>query len=155
MIRFVLTAGAVLLASASMPSTEAQEAVVTEVDAARGLLEWEKVHAVFSHPRCANCHVEDARPRWSGPHYGLARVHAFNVQRGTDGFGNPGLRCSTCHSETNVPAPHGSTRRAALAAGAGRDGLARKVLRRNLRAGQRPRAEWRPVAGRDRPACAR
>lgn len=77
------------------------------VDSETGLAAWDEVFAVFSHPRCANCHVEDERPRWSGPHYGRTRVHGFNVQRGADGFGNPGLRCATCHSEANAPVPHG------------------------------------------------
>jgi len=83
------------------------QAPATPADAAQGLAEWDKVFAVFSHPRCANCHVEDDRPRWSGAHYGATRVHAFNVQRGDDGFGNPGLRCTTCHSEANAQILHG------------------------------------------------
>ncbi len=94
------------LMSASAQTTQQAEPVV---DRERGLAEWEKVHAVFSHPRCANCHVEDEHPRWSGPHYGGTRFHAFNVQRGDDGsgFGNAGLRCTTCHFETNSQALHG------------------------------------------------
>lgn len=95
-----------LLMSATAQTTEQAEPVV---DRERGLAEWEKVHAVFAHPRCANCHVEDEHPRWSGPHYGGTRFHAFNVQRGDDGsgFGNAGLRCSTCHFETNSQVLHG------------------------------------------------
>lgn len=72
-----------------------------------GLAQWEKVYAVFSHPRCVNCHVEDSSPRWSGPHYGETRIHAFAVGRGEDGFGNAGQRCTTCHFETNSPKLHG------------------------------------------------
>ncbi|MCV0394149.1 MAG: hypothetical protein K5872_21180 [Rhizobiaceae bacterium] len=81
----------------------------TRVDRETGLPHWRKIHEVFSHSRCANCHVEDERPRWSGAHYGATRIHAFNVQRGGDGsgFGNPGQRCMTCHMETNSPRPHG------------------------------------------------
>lgn len=76
---------------------------------ADGLSEWQTIYEVFSHPRCANCHVEDDRPRWSGPHYGGTRIHAYNVKRGSDesGFGNPGLRCSVCHFEANSEKPHG------------------------------------------------
>lgn len=87
-------------AAAPAPSAETTSA---------GLAEWEKVYAVFSHPRCANCHVEDDHPRWSGPHYGEARHHGFNVQRGTDGsgFGNAGLRCTTCHFSSNSSKLHG------------------------------------------------
>ncbi|MBX9453543.1 MAG: hypothetical protein KL801_17220 [Mesorhizobium sp.] len=93
--------------AASFAQTAPQQEPV--VDRERGLAEWEKVNAVFSHPRCANCHVEDEHPRWSGPHYGGTRFHAFNVQRGDDGsgFGNAGLRCSTCHFETNSQVLHG------------------------------------------------
>ena len=73
------------------------------VDQATGLAAWQDIYEVFAHPRCANCHVEDDHPRWSGPHYGAPRIHALNVMRGVDGsgFGNPGLRCTTCHFASN------------------------------------------------------
>lgn len=76
--------------------------------AGAGLADWKEIHAVLAHPRCANCHVEDDRPRWSGAHYGATRVHAFNIRRGGDesGFGNAGLRCTACHFERNSPVPH-------------------------------------------------
>lgn len=96
----VMSASLALLATAS-----AQDSAEDDRDA--GLAEWDAIHDVFSHPRCINCHVEDERPRWSGPHYGPTRVHGFNVQRGEDGFGNPGLRCQTCHAETNSEELHG------------------------------------------------
>ncbi|MET0941138.1 MAG: hypothetical protein ABWY13_07230 [Mesorhizobium sp.] len=73
---------------------------------AGGMAMWEKIYAVFSHPRCANCHVEDARPRWSGPEFTITRVHGFNVQRGRDNHGTPGLRCNNCHSERNSQVLH-------------------------------------------------
>lgn len=72
-----------------------------------GLEAWEKIYGVFSHPRCANCHVEDERPRWSGAHYGATRVHGMNVRRGPDGFGNAGMRCFTCHQQDNAAQLHG------------------------------------------------
>ena len=72
-----------------------------------GAAAWDAVYRVFSHPRCANCHVQDDRPRWSGSHYGKTRVHGMNVQRGVDGLGNPGLRCTTCHQEENAAIGHG------------------------------------------------
>lgn len=100
--------GAVLSAPAVAQNSAAPGTPVA-ADEERGLAEWEKVFAVLSHPRCANCHVEDERPRWSGLGYGEDAVHAFNVVRGDDGsgFGNPGLRCTTCHFEVNSPTPHG------------------------------------------------
>ncbi|BCH21851.1 hypothetical protein MesoLjLb_16360 [Mesorhizobium sp. L-8-3] len=86
-----------------------QEAPATAADPARGLEEWEKIHAVFSHPRCANCHVEDEHPRWSGPEFPVAQHHGFNVGRGADGsgLGNAGQRCTTCHFDSNSSALHG------------------------------------------------
>ena len=86
---------------AIMPAT-AQQAP-SQADA---LAAWDKAFAVFSHPRCANCHVATDRPAWTGGHY-KTHVHAFNVQRGPDGFGKPGMRCTTCHAETNSPILHG------------------------------------------------
>ncbi|MER8463268.1 hypothetical protein [Mesorhizobium sp. M1396] len=88
---------------------ESQTLAPALAGAAKSLAEWDKVYAVFSHPRCAGCHVADDRPRWSGAHYGGTRVHAFNVQRGADGsgFGNPGLRCTTCHFSSNSNMLHG------------------------------------------------
>lgn len=99
----VLGAG---LAAAQETSPTAPAVVA---DPAKGLPAWEKIYAVFSHPRCANCHVEGERPMWSGAHYGAARPHAFNVQRGADGsgFGNPAMRCTTCHFESNSNVLHG------------------------------------------------
>lgn len=102
--------GILLALAATVLSTPlgAQEATTqATVDAAKGLPAWDELYKVFSHPRCANCHVEDDQPRWSGPHYGATRVHAFNVRRGPDGFGNPGLRCATCHFESNSNTLHG------------------------------------------------
>lgn len=106
--QIILTSTAMLLAIISFAAAQDNSPAVA-VDAAKGLPEWGKIHAVLSHPRCAGCHVEDNRPRWSGAHYGGTRVHAFNVQGGDDGsgFGNPGLRCTTCHFSSNSKALHG------------------------------------------------
>lgn len=100
--------GAVAQEAAPGATPENPAAVV--VNPAVGLPAWEKVYAVFSHPRCANCHVADERPRWSGLNYGPEpRNHAFNVQRGEDGsgFGNAGLRCTSCHFKSNSNVLHG------------------------------------------------
>lgn len=95
-----ICAGLVSLASARQaPESE---------PASAGLAAWEKIHQVLSHPRCANCHVADGRPMWSGPSYGEARVHGMNV--GGDPellFGNLGMMCNTCHMEENSAVPHG------------------------------------------------
>lgn len=108
-LRTLLTTAAIGLSAGASLAQQTPAAPPVVVDAAAGLPEWAKVYEVFSHPRCANCHVEDNHPRWSGPHYGKTRVHGFNVQGGSDGsgFGNPGLRCTTCHFESNSNVLHG------------------------------------------------
>ncbi len=100
---------ATLVAGIAAAQDTAQPAPVVAAGSTEGLAEWDKIYSVFSHPRCADCHVSDDHPRWSGAHYGGVRVHAFNVQRGTDdsGFGNPGLRCTTCHMDQNSEVLHG------------------------------------------------
>ncbi|WP_027059178.1 hypothetical protein [Mesorhizobium loti] len=105
----LMPAAVTFLAAPIATAQEAQPPAPATVDVAKGLPEWDKIYQVFSHPRCADCHVSDDRPRWSGAHYGGVRVHAFNVQRGADGsgFGNPGLRCTTCHSSSNSSILHG------------------------------------------------
>jgi hypothetical protein len=106
----MLTPAAMLFSAVTFAAAqESQTSPSPTVDTAKGLSEWDKIYTVFSHPRCADCHVADDRPRWSGAHYGGTRVHAFNVQRGADGsgFGNPGLRCTTCHFASNSNVLHG------------------------------------------------
>lgn len=68
---------------------------------------WDKIYAVLSHPRCSNCHVSDEHPRWFDAVARTARFHAMNVKRGSDGFGNPGLRCTACHGPANSPVSGG------------------------------------------------
>jgi hypothetical protein len=87
---------AVLLLAFSAPSLAKED----------GLKSWEKIHAVLSHPRCANCHTPDNHPRWGSAADGSAKFHAMNVMRGADGMGNPGMRCSTCHGEQNSAKEH-------------------------------------------------
>lgn len=111
----LLTAAAIAFtAPVSAPAQETSQpsasSALTSADAANGLMEWTKIVAVLSHPRCSGCHVEDDRPRWVGDHYGGVRVHAFNVQRGTDGSGsgNDAMRCTSCHSASNSSVLHGA-----------------------------------------------
>lgn len=63
---------------------------------------------VLQHPRCANCHPSDDRPR-----QGMEQaIHEPPVWRGPDDHGVAGMECSTCHQDTNqdhtrIPgAPH-------------------------------------------------
>jgi hypothetical protein len=69
--------------------------------------DWKLIYEVVSHPRCANCHTSDEHPRWFDSATGAHKFHGMNVQRGADGFGNPGLRCATCHQGSNASAVGG------------------------------------------------
>jgi hypothetical protein len=74
-----------------------------------GLQLWNKIHEVFSHPRCANCHVgPDNLPVWSGPSYGgKARPHGMNISGGESRIGAEYIACTTCHTKHNAQIPHG------------------------------------------------
>ena len=53
-----------------------------------GYAAWKRIFEVVSHPRCANCHVdENNTPMWSGPSYGETRPHGMYINAGTSGFG--------------------------------------------------------------------
>jgi hypothetical protein len=56
-----------------------------------------RIAEVLKSPRCINCH-----PAGNSPHQGdEARVHDFGITRGPADRGAPGMRCDTCHQETN------------------------------------------------------
>ncbi|MEO1042778.1 MAG: hypothetical protein AAFX52_10830 [Pseudomonadota bacterium] len=83
--------------------------VLTEAEA---LEQWDRVFEVFSHPRCANCHVpSDNRPRWSGPSYGLEEgewsYHGMNINGGDARDGRDSIPCAACHATSNSELPHG------------------------------------------------
>ena len=74
-----------------------------------GLAVWSKIYEVFSHPRCANCHVgPDNVPIWSGPSYGpKTRPHGMNINGGASRIGAEHIACSSCHTHRNSQLPHG------------------------------------------------
>lgn len=79
---------------------------VTRVE---GLEAWNRVHAVVSHPRCANCHVgTDNVPMWSLVGEAKPRPHGMNINAGPSRIGSETLACSTCHMTTTAPnkTPH-------------------------------------------------
>ncbi len=61
------------------------------------------VEKVFQHPRCSNCHIPGDQPL----QFDSQTPHMMNVVRGPEGKGAPGLPCSTCHGEANLPASYG------------------------------------------------
>jgi hypothetical protein len=54
-----------------------------------GTATWTPIYEVFSHPRCANCHVgPDNVPMWSGSSYGAKpRPHGMNIDAGVNRIG--------------------------------------------------------------------
>jgi hypothetical protein len=59
-----------------------------------GLAAWSKIHEVFSHPRCANCHVgPDNVPIWSGSSYGPKAPRDISKHNQSGAVLVRGLRC--------------------------------------------------------------
>ncbi|MBI2253662.1 MAG: Isoquinoline 1-oxidoreductase subunit [Proteobacteria bacterium] len=78
--------------------------------AADSLKAWDKIATVLENPRCLNCHQVNSPLQGDE-----RRLHVPLVVRGEDNLGVPGMRCTTCHSQTgnnptsSVPgAPHWS-----------------------------------------------
>lgn len=84
-----------------------------EVGREEGLAAWERIHAVVSHPRCANCHVDEGGiPMWTGPSHVTPGPHGMNIAGGESRMGVELLPCATCHVTSALPnlkphaAPH-------------------------------------------------
>lgn len=79
------------------------------VDATAGLAAWQRIYAVVSSPRCANCHTDESNvPMWSGSYFGSARPHGMNIDAGPSRIGVETIPCSTCHVTSTAPnkTPH-------------------------------------------------
>jgi hypothetical protein len=63
-----------------------------------GLDAWQQVYSVLTHPRCVICHTATNYPQQGDDRH----RHLFNVVRGPDGKGVPGLNCATCHQSANA-----------------------------------------------------
>ena len=78
-----------------------------------GLLAWERIFSVASHPRCANCHVGvSGRPGWDDLGYGARRLHGMNVVADASRIGAESIPCRTCHigAEGNNDTPYAAPR---------------------------------------------
>lgn len=63
-----------------------------------GLAAWQQMYSVLTHPRCINCHTATNYPQQGDDRH----RHLFNVVRGPNGRGVPGLNCGTCHQDRNA-----------------------------------------------------
>lgn len=93
LVIMVLTLGfCMALAKTPLPQASASEG--KEKAAA---LPFDIMMKVLTHKRCVNCH-----PNGDRPHQGEdSHIHRFNVLRGEDNHGLPGLNCQTCHQAEN------------------------------------------------------
>jgi cytochrome c5 len=82
-------------ASSSLAAPESFASIADEGQ--RSAAYFTELGKVLLNPRCVNCHPAGDRPRQGD----LARLHQPPVERGADGFGVPGMRCSSCHQATN------------------------------------------------------
>lgn len=57
---------------------------------------------VLLHPRCVNCHPGGDHPLVGDQ----SHPHPMNIERGPDGMGTAGLRCSGCHQDKNLSGEH-------------------------------------------------
>ncbi|MEM8500526.1 MAG: hypothetical protein AAF542_21095 [Pseudomonadota bacterium] len=78
-----------------------------------GLAAWSRIHDVFTHPRCLNCHVgEDNIPLWTTDLPNSTRAHGMWITGGVSRIGAETLLCNSCHQKSSkrntVPnaAPH-------------------------------------------------
>ena len=136
MILAMVVAATTVLADPSAATADEQGAVPAASER-EALAHWDRIFEVFSHPRCANCHVpEDNRPRWSGPSFGLAEgewmYHGMNIDGGESRDGADAIPCAACHATSNSELPHGPPGASVWLSGPGGNGLVGEVVARNL-----------------------
>ena len=71
-------------------------------DHARSIALFQEAGKVILSPRCLNCHPRDNSPRQGDDMH----VHQPPVERGAGGMGKAGMRCITCHGQTNFDPAH-------------------------------------------------
>lgn len=94
-LRIAFIATALLLAGCGNKATPEQTA--------QALQAFDTIEQVFQHPRCSNCHIPGDAPL----QFDAQTPHAQGVVRGPEGHGAPGLPCSACHGEKNLPDSYG------------------------------------------------
>ena len=114
-MRWIVIAAAVVFAGNALAAGEGDHGLEVNhleagsVSQADGLAAWSRIHDVVSHPRCANCHTDEANiPMWSGPEYEAPGPHGMNINAGETRIGAELLPCQTCHVTSTLPntTPH-------------------------------------------------
>jgi hypothetical protein len=75
-------------------------AAPSDADKAASTAAFLEAAKVFNHPRCMNCHTTVDWPTQGDDRH----RHTFNVVRGPDGKGAPGMLCTNCHQAQNQEA---------------------------------------------------
>lgn len=65
---------------------------------------FDPIAEVLTHPRCANCHVEDDVPLWSAADGG-SDPHGMAIRAGESRMGIETIPCQTCHRAQNGTLP--------------------------------------------------
>jgi hypothetical protein len=89
-----------LAAVAALSSSAGRGETAASPVRAESVALFHQVHSVLQSRRCMNCHTGTEFPRQGED----GHPHLFNVGRGGDGLGAPGMHCSTCHQATNTTA---------------------------------------------------
>ncbi len=94
----------VVLALAQCNSTggSASESMSSDARREKSLAAWSVVYRAIQSPRCVNCHPSGDVPLQGED----GHPHTQNVQRGADGRGLYGMRCTACHQTQNVEGLH-------------------------------------------------
>jgi len=79
-----------LVASLLFSTTQRDDAAAREA--------FRSAYTVLMHPRCMNCHPAGDQPLQGDD----SHVHIQNVKRGATGHGKYGMKCDTCHQDTNL-----------------------------------------------------
>ena len=90
-MEWMMLVAALLLPAVSHPAKSQQ-------DDAAAREAFRAAYTVLMHPRCLNCHPAGDKPLQGDD----SRVHIQNVKRGPNGHGKYGMKCQTCHQDTNL-----------------------------------------------------
>ncbi len=71
-------------------------------DEAASVAAFKAMLSAIRNPRCMNCHSNGDYPRQGDD----GHRHTMNVRRGKSGLGLTAEKCSTCHQDHNLDAPH-------------------------------------------------
>jgi hypothetical protein len=103
-IIFVAAAAAAAMSACGRPAPVTTSGTGTGSPSPQtGLVAFETVRGVLQHARCQNCHPAGDVPLQGDD----SHPHPQNIQRGADGKGMIGARCTTCHGPGNPPDSYG------------------------------------------------